>query len=618
MIYPKANTKYGSIYCDRQDIYVSKALLQTGSFCDNELELLKGLINPGDTVLDVGSNLGYHLLAFSDFVGPSGKVLGFDCNPDVIPLLSQTLRDNQKNNIEFYRAAVLNKNTIVDLPWPESCDEKNLGGYSILVDNNEPPASQIRALAIDSLNLSACHLIKADVEGAEFEVLKGAEQTIRKFRPALYIECPEDADLRVEIAHFIKSLGYRLYVHKGIFKVDGQLHGCDNYLGVPEEKPFVHYGLVSATQMLNQVGNQLLKSGLNKFDEAELNEAKEELTKAVKFIPNSPTANLYKGLILMLRGEYSEAAKHYKARFDVYKEQAGTDRRPAKNIPNLDDDDFLSKAYGKRILIYNLQGLGDFIMMSRYFNRLVNYVSPIRLDIATPPELIRLYKERFNVGDKPIHFIDSTNLPPSSTEWDIKIEVNSLPFLFEDTPKKVALDSQASFLLGSPFKTKYCIRKSEIQLIGITYTGSPSHPRQDKRSVPIEHIRDLIKFSPKNVKFVSLQKDNKYLKELGFPEDKLETSLIDQCKDMLDTLELMETLDGVVTVDTSIVHLASTFCIPAFLMLSTPCDWRWGEPGFSKGINPWYAGGNLTLVTQLMPGYWGNVMNSASSWIDNL
>jgi hypothetical protein len=65
---------------------------------------------------------------------------------------------------------------------------------------------------LDSLDLPACHFVKADVEGMELSVLRGAEQTLRRHRPLLYVENDRQASSPALI-EYLQSLEYDLYWH---------------------------------------------------------------------------------------------------------------------------------------------------------------------------------------------------------------------------------------------------------------------------------------------------------------------------------------------------------------------------------------------------------------------
>src|SRR5258708_2093762 len=85
--------------------------------------------------------------------------------------------------------------------------------------------------SMPSMNLSACDMLKIDVEGMEGEVVAGAEKTIARFRPALYVENDRDKHSAALIRQLL-NLGYRLYWHfPPLFNRDNYFHASENVFG---------------------------------------------------------------------------------------------------------------------------------------------------------------------------------------------------------------------------------------------------------------------------------------------------------------------------------------------------------------------------------------------------
>ena len=71
------------------DNVISRALALYGEWAMDELDLMAQIITPGMCVLDVGAFIGTHTLAFSEFVGPMGKVYSFEPRKDIYAILSE-------------------------------------------------------------------------------------------------------------------------------------------------------------------------------------------------------------------------------------------------------------------------------------------------------------------------------------------------------------------------------------------------------------------------------------------------------------------------------------------------------------------------------------------------
>jgi hypothetical protein len=88
----------------------------------------------------------------------------------------------------------------------------NFGGVSVLAPDSKLPAFRARVTPIDALDLAACHFIKVDVEGFEPDVLRGAQATIARHRPILYVENDRPQNQQ-EVISLIDAMDYRQYWH---------------------------------------------------------------------------------------------------------------------------------------------------------------------------------------------------------------------------------------------------------------------------------------------------------------------------------------------------------------------------------------------------------------------
>ena len=155
------------------------------------------------TVLDIGANIGTHTIYYANH---ASRVFAFEPNPIAFECLQYNLR--QYLNTTLYPNAVSNHIAKIDIV---SCGANYGAAYTL-------PGNTIPTITIDSLELSECNFIKIDVEGDELAVLLGAEQTVRKYKPVMCIECNEHTLIRKGMngSHLIKhiqSLGYKTSPH---------------------------------------------------------------------------------------------------------------------------------------------------------------------------------------------------------------------------------------------------------------------------------------------------------------------------------------------------------------------------------------------------------------------
>lgn len=168
----------------------------------------------GDTVIDAGGCYGDTALYFAHKAGDVGRVFSFEFMPDNINVFERNLELNQ---------ALAERIEIVPNPlWSVSGQKLYVEGVGpgthITTNPKAADAQQVETLTIDDLaeskQLARVDFIKMDIEGAELEALKGAEETIRRYRPKLAISVYHRLPDFWEISQWIDSLGlgYRFYL----------------------------------------------------------------------------------------------------------------------------------------------------------------------------------------------------------------------------------------------------------------------------------------------------------------------------------------------------------------------------------------------------------------------
>lgn len=178
-------------------------------------EKLAFLARPGDTVLDIGANVGETTLRFSRRVGDTGKVYSFEPNPPVRKKLERNIALNRFGNIEVLPLGAGDAEATLKLSSPTP---QNRGGNRIL-ENPVGEFVEVRVVPVDVLveekGITKVDVVKIDVEGFELRVLRGAKKTLERHKPILFIEI-SDETLRgagtspSEVLAFVEELGYDL------------------------------------------------------------------------------------------------------------------------------------------------------------------------------------------------------------------------------------------------------------------------------------------------------------------------------------------------------------------------------------------------------------------------
>ena len=152
---------------------------------------LYALASPGDVVIDVGSNIGEVLLGLARRVGPGGRTIGFEANPQTLELCRANIALNASLPAEVHGVGLGDAEGVLSLHRPS---KTNSGADRFLAGAGgvQVPVTTLDRFVADN-GIGAVDLIKIDVEGYELKVLSGAEATIRRFRPILFVElCDEN------------------------------------------------------------------------------------------------------------------------------------------------------------------------------------------------------------------------------------------------------------------------------------------------------------------------------------------------------------------------------------------------------------------------------------------
>ena len=121
-------------------------------------------------------------------VGPTGKVVAFEPQRIAYYSLCGNAVQNNLDHVTCHQAAVGAAAGKITVPVPDYRREQNFGAIDLSQDYRHVPSYPVPVVRIDDLGLTACDFVKIDVEGMERQVLEGAVETIRRFKPILYVE----------------------------------------------------------------------------------------------------------------------------------------------------------------------------------------------------------------------------------------------------------------------------------------------------------------------------------------------------------------------------------------------------------------------------------------------
>lgn len=234
----------------------------------------------------------------------------------------------------------------------------------------------------------------------------------------------------------------------------------------------------------------------------------------------------------------------------------------------------------KKLYVYHEQGFGDNIQFVRYLNDLAAKTGA-QIMYKTRAELENLFEE----NDLNIQIIKN-DVDDSNVEFDFYTHLLSIPQLIDATAEEIPYSKgylQANKQKVAEYKNKY-FNNDKIKL-GIVWRGTPD--KHIDKVIPLEYF---LKFSGiPNMKIYSLQVDlteeeQELLQKAGIED------LGEKFNDFSDTAAAIENLDLLISVDTSVVHLAGAMNKPVQVLLPYIPEWRWF---LDSEKSPWYDSAKL-------------------------
>jgi tetratricopeptide (TPR) repeat protein len=293
--------------------------------------------------------------------------------------------------------------------------------------------------------------------------------------------------------------------------------------------------------------------------------------------PGNRDAHFNKAVALLLKGDFEKGFAEYEYR----SKDKIINKNKIWNGENLTN---------KTLLIHDEQGAGDTVQIIRFLHLIKN--ADTKIILRCREELIPLFKE-LSLIDHLISFNEELY-----HKYDFEIQLLSLPYLLKTTVDTIPVFQK--YLVVNDSKVDEWKNKligSAKPKIGFAWKGNPKHKYDFKRSVDVELFEGL--FNLEKFDFYSLQidtndKERKYLskfKNIHTLENELNT--------FEDTAAVIQNLDLIITIDTSIVHIAGALGKKTWVLLPHIPDWRWLQ---NRDDSPWYP--TLKLFRQKNIGEW--------------
>jgi FkbM family methyltransferase len=206
----RVTTRYGRLYVAAKDSVIGRSLKIYGEWAEDEIGSYAALLSDGDTILDVGANIGTHAIALASRF-PRSEVVAFEPQPLAFSLLVANVIAARTGNVYPRNLGCAEADGLAHVAPDYEASGWNVGGFSIAAGEAEQPgALPMPLVALDGLNFKRrVQFIKIDVEGMEPAVLAGAAKLIARDRPIIYFEVL-DVERLGDSRPLLASLGYEL------------------------------------------------------------------------------------------------------------------------------------------------------------------------------------------------------------------------------------------------------------------------------------------------------------------------------------------------------------------------------------------------------------------------
>lgn len=260
---------------------------------------------------------------------------------------------------------------------------------------------------------------------------------------------------------------------------------------------------------------------------------------------------------------------------------------------------------GKTLTVWMEHGLGDAIMMARFIPLIRKRFGKARLVILAFPQLTRLFSQ-LDV-DQVLPIPDRREIQRITSDYHCSIM--SLPYVFRLGALSDIPNCAPYLEIPASESKSWADRLMPFSGVkaGLVWSGNPKNVEGRARSMHFGSLSRL--FGVEGVTWFSLQKGTaaEELSTLRYP-------IIDwmgDCKDLLDTAALVANLDLVVSVDTSVAHLAGALGKPVWLMNRYESDWRWMV---DRQDSPWYP--TMRIFNQKHPMDWHSTVAEVAAALD--
>jgi tetratricopeptide (TPR) repeat protein len=433
--------------------------------------------------------------------------------------------------------------------------------------------------------------------GLALQTLKRGGEAVAAYRRAVEIE-PRGADAENNIGLILAEEG----------RNEEAVASFRRALAAKPDFVRAKVNLATALQRLNQLGEaaELLGEATREAPgdhrayaalgnvhvaRSELPQAQAAYARALEIDPGSPELRYNTALVHLIEGDFERGWEGYEARLETPKHR--------------EKFSFQGKRWrggdpvaGRTLLVYAEQGLGDTLQFARYIPRLADTGAQVifRVQESLRPLLADQWPG--------VRVVGASEPVPEHQFW---CPLLSLPREF--STRLGSVPSAPSYLRAPEEKAavwRQVFSSAPGLKVGLVWSGNPRHQYDHNRSVPLDVMVGIAEGMPAH--FFALQKELRSGDAGRLPGLVGMTDLSGRLAGMDDTAAIVAGLDLLVTVDTSVAHLAGALGVRTWVLLQHAPDWRWL---LRRADSPWYP--SVRLFRQESLGDWGPVIRAVRS-----
>lgn len=330
---------------------------------------------------------------------------------------------------------------------------------------------------------------------------------------------------------------------------------------------------------------------LNRYDEAI-----DSYNRALAIKPDYAGARWNSSFCHLILGDFDNGWKNYEWRWQTDDFIKATRHFTA---PQWSGNEALQ---GKTILLHSEQGLGDTLQFCRYAKQVAELGGRVILEVQKP-----LAHLLFQLEGVEQLVVQGDALPT----FDVHCPLLSLPLVFKTQLDSIPADTP--YLFSKTDKVTHwqaMLGEKTLPRIGVVWSGSSTHKNDHHRSLALAELLPLLTL---NCQFISLQKELRDADNALLAQQPILKHYGAQLHDFTNTAALIELMDVVISVDTSVAHLAAAMGKPTWILVADNQDWRWL---LNRADSPWYR--SVRLFRQTQRGDWQAVIQQVKHALSQL